>query len=153
MGKKASLLATQRTQITVLWQEGYSELHCGKTAVHTAKVNFMKYGNYKDRKRSGRPRKSIPKDDNVMKRIVAHSPTSSCQKIKTYLSQKDAEISLKTIFRHLCDQFNLKLYKPARKPRLTPQIKMKRLTFAKKYESWTAEDWGQVMFSDESTFY
>ena len=108
MGKKASLLATQRTQITVLWQEGYSErmiaskLHCGKTAVHTAKVNFIKYGNYKDRKRSGRPRKSIPKDDNVMKRIVAHSPTSSCQKIKTYLSQKGAEIRLKTIFRHLC---------------------------------------------------
>ena len=25
MGKKASLLATQRSQITVLWQEGYSE--------------------------------------------------------------------------------------------------------------------------------
>ena len=137
MGTKASLLATQRTQITVLWQEGYSErmfaskLHCGKTAVHTAKVNFMKYGNYKDRKRSGRPRKSTPRDDNMMKRIVARSPTSSCQKIKIYLSQKGAEISLKTISRRLCDQFNLKLYKPARKPRLTPQMKMKRLALAK----------------------
>ena len=31
-------------------------------------------------------------------------------------------------------------------------MKMKRLAFAKKYESWTAVDWGQVMFSDESTF-
>ena len=92
MDKKASLLATQRAQVTILWLEGYSErmiaskLHCGKTAVHTAKVNFMKYGNYKDRKRSGRPRKSTPRDDNVMKRIVACSPTSSCQKIKTNLS-------------------------------------------------------------------
>ena len=146
MGKKASLLATQRDQITVLWQEGYSErmtaskLHCGKRAVHTTKVNFMKYGNYNDRKRSGRSRKSTPKDDSTMKRIVAGSPTSSCQNIKTYLSHKGAEISLKAISRRLCGQFNLKLYKPARKPRLTPQMEKKRLAFAKKYESLTAED-------------
>ena len=158
MGKKASLLATQRAQITVLWQEGDSErmiaskLYCSKAAVYTAKVNFMKYGNYKDRKRSERLRKSTPKDDNMMKRIVARSLTCSCQKIKTYLSQKGAEVSLKTISRRFCDQFNLKLCKPARKPRLTPHMKIKRLAFAKKYESWTAKDWSQVMFSDESTF-
>ena len=66
MGKKASLLATQSAQITVLWQEGYLErmiastLLCSETAVYTAKVNFIKYGNYKDRKRSGRSRKSTP---------------------------------------------------------------------------------------------
>ena len=82
MGKKASLLATQRVQITILWQEVYSErmiafkLHCSKTAVHTAKVNFMKYGNYKDRKRSEMPRKSTPRDDNMIKRIVARFPIS-----------------------------------------------------------------------------
>ena len=29
---------------------------------------------------------------------------------------------------------------------------MKCLAFAKKYESWTAENWGQGMFSNESTF-
>ena len=45
--------------------------HCCKTAVHTTKVNFMKYGNYKDRKRSGRPQKSTPRDDSMMKRMVA----------------------------------------------------------------------------------
>ena len=88
----------------------------------------------------------------MMKRIVACSSTSSCQKIKAYLSQKGTEVTLKTISRLLCDQFDLKLCRPARKPRLTPQMKMKRLAFAKKYESWTAEDYGQVMFSNESTF-
>ena len=122
MSKKAS---SQGVQITVSLQEGYSErmiaskLHCSKTTVHTAKVNFMKYGNYKDRKKSGRHRKSTPRDDNMTKRIVliARSPTSSCQKIKAYLCQKGTEVSLKTISRGLCDQFDLKLYKPARKPR------------------------------------
>ena len=37
----------------------------------------------------------MPKDDNMMKRIVACSPTGSCQKIKAYLSQKSIEINLK----------------------------------------------------------
>ena len=55
----------------------------------------------------------------MMKKIVARSPISSCQKIKVYLSQKGTEVSLKTISRRLCDQFDLELYKPARKPRLT----------------------------------
>ena len=49
-----------------------------------------------------------------------------------YLSQKDTEVSLQTISRRRCDQFDLKLYKPAQKPRLTPQMKMKRLSFTKK---------------------
>ena len=104
MGKKASLLAAQRAQITVLWQEGYSERiiaserHCSKTAVHTAKVHFMKNGNYKDRKRNGRPRKSTPRDDNMMKRIVACFPTNSCQKIKARWSQKGTEVSFKDNF-------------------------------------------------------
>ena len=152
MAKKASLLATQRAQNTILWQEGYSEcmiaskLHCSNTAVRTAKIYFMKYRNYKDRKRKGGPRKSAPRDNNTMKRIVACSPTSFCQKSRPFLSQKDTEISLQTISRRRCDQFPLKLYKPARKPRLNLQMKMKRLAFAKKYESWTAEDWVKLCF-------
>ena len=137
MGKTASLLTTQRAQIIVLWQEGYSErmiaskLHCSKSAVHAAKINFIKYGNYKDRKRNWRPRKSTPRDDNMMKKIVGCFLTNPCQKIKAYLIQNGLEVSVKTIFRRLCEQFDLKLYKPARKPRLTPQMKMKRLAFAK----------------------
>ena len=87
-----------------------SKLHCSKTAFHTAKVNFVKHGNYKEKKRSRRQRKSTPRDDNMMKRILARSPTSSCQKIKAYLSQKGTDASLKTILRLLCDQFDLKMY-------------------------------------------
>ena len=137
MSKKASLLASQGVQITVLWQEGYSERtiaskpHFSKTAVHTAKVHFMKYGNYKDRKRSGRPRKSTPRNDNMMKRIVARSLISSCQKIKAYFSQEGIEVSLKTVSRRLCDQFDLKLYKPARKHCLTPPDKNKAIGICK----------------------
>jgi hypothetical protein len=40
----------------------------------------------------------------------------------------------------------------AKKPLLTEAMKLKRLAFAKKYRSWTASEWRNVMYSDESTF-
>ena len=48
-------------------------------------------------------------------------------------------------------KFGLKACKPARKPQLTPPplMKKKRLSFAKARRSWTSEDWGKVLFSDE----
>ena len=47
--------------------------------------------------------------------------------------------------------FGLKACKPARKPRLIPLIKKKRFSFVKIHRSWTSEDWGKVLFSDESS--
>ena len=32
------------------------------------------------------------------------------------------------------------------------EIRKKRMAFAKAHEHWTVEDWGKVMFSDESHF-
>jgi hypothetical protein len=46
----------------------------------------------------------------------------------------------------------LKSYRPARKPKLSPKNIKDRLTFCKKYQDWTAEQWEKVMFCDESTF-
>ena len=57
-----------------------------------------------------------------------------------------------TISRRLSREFNLKSYKPARKSRLTPVMKVKRLAFAKKHRNWTIQQWSKVLFSDESTF-
>ena len=57
-----------------------------------------------------------------------------------------------TVSRRLSKEFNLKSYKPAKKPRLTAAMKAKRLQFANNHQHWTAEQWGKVLFSDESTF-
>jgi hypothetical protein len=42
--------------------------------------------------------------------------------------------------------------KAAQKPLITDKMRKKRLQYARKYKGWTKEQWGQVMFSDESTF-
>ena len=40
----------------------------------------------------------------------------------------------------------------AKKPLLYRKNIGERLIFCKRYRDWTAEDWGKVIFSDESTF-
>ena len=122
----------------ILQKEGYSErqigscLKCSKTAVHTALVNFRNSGEYSDKKRSGRLRKTTPGDGHLIRRIAARSPMSSSKKICSTLLATGTDVSSRTVSRRLLNDFDLKSCKPARKPHLTPAMKVKRLAFAKK---------------------
>ena len=157
MGKKASLSEVQRAEIVTLHKEGYAEraiserVGCSKTAVHQAVVKFQTKRTYTDTKRSGRPRKTSPRDDHIIRRTAVRSPTSSANKIRSALLAKGVNVSRRTVSRRLVDDFGLKSHKPAKKPRLTPAMKVKRLRFAKKHVRWTLQQWQQVFFSDEST--
>ena len=66
-------------------------------------------------KKSGRPRKTTARDDIAMKRIVAHSPTSSCKKVRANLLRKGTDVTKSTVFRRLSEEFGLKSCKPAKK--------------------------------------
>ena len=153
MGKKKSLSEVQRAQIVALHGQNLSErqisaqLGCSKTAVHQAIAKYQQDGSNTDKKRTGRPRVTIAREDNVMRRIVVRSPTSSMKKIRAELLRR-GRISHMTVSRRLSKEFNLKSYKP----RLTAAMKAKRLQFANNHQHWTAEQWGKVLFSDESTF-
>lgn len=157
MGKNVSLSDVERAQIVTLYKEGYSErsicekVKHSKNAVHNALVKFQKTGTYSDAKRSGRPRKTTLRDDHVIRRVAVRSPTSSASKIRSVLLARGAKVSRRTVSRRLVDDFGLKAHKPAKKPRLTPAMKAKRLNFAKKHSKWTIQQWHQVFFSDEST--
>ena len=70
------------------------------------------------------------------------SPTSSMKKIKAELLRRGRKVSHMTVSRRLSKEFNLKSYKPAKKPSLTwfftPAMKAKRLQFANNHQRWTA---------------
>ena len=74
-----------------LHQEGYSEraisekLKFSKTAIHNAIVKFFNSGSYSDSKRSGRPRKMTPREDNAIKRIAVQSPMMPSMTIRLAL--------------------------------------------------------------------
>ena len=140
MGRKASLTEVQRAQIVLLHDEGYSErqialkMRCSKTAVNNAIRKFEHDGQYSDKKRLERPRKTTSRDDNMMKLTVARSPTSYCKKIQGMLLRKGCEVSISSISRRLSKEFYPKSFKPAQKPKLTAAMKIMRLNFARRHQ-------------------
>ena len=91
-------------RIVTLHEEGHSErkiavkMACSKTAVHTTINNFELYGNYSDKKKSGRPRKTSCGDDHMMKLTASRSPTSSCTKLDVD-PQRDDDASPMSTYR------------------------------------------------------
>ena len=148
----------QRAQIVILHKKEVSErqiaasLSFSKTRVHQAITKHVCEGIFCDRKRSGRPRKTSIRDNNLIRRMVVRSPTGSTKELQAALLRKGTRVTQMTISQRLSRKFNQKLYKPAQKPRLTQVMKAKRLAFAKKHRDWTIQQWSKVLFSDESTF-
>ena len=92
-GQKKSLTEVKRAQIVILHKEGVSErqiaerLSVSKTGVHQTITKHVSEGIFCDRKRSGRPRKTSIRDDNLIRRIVVRSLTSSTKKLQDALLQ------------------------------------------------------------------
>lgn len=59
--------------------------------------------------------------------------------------------SARTVRRRLLED-GLVSRRAAKKPLLSRKNIRDRLIFCKRYRDWTAEDWGKVIFSDESSF-
>ena len=85
---------------------------CSKTAVHQAIAKYRQDGSYTDKKRTGRPRVTTAREDNVMRRIVVMSSTSSMKKIRAEMLRRGRRISHMTISRRLSKDFDMKSYKP-----------------------------------------
>jgi len=82
----------------------------------TGKVDILK--------RSGRPKITSPRDDNMIKRLVVKTPSISSTEIKLELP---SVVSTRTIRRRLSDQFGLRSRRPAKKPLLNDQQRRKKI--------------------------
>jgi len=154
MGKRPSLSPTKRAQIVALQRTGLSqvaishELGISRKAVQVALKKFEATGSYRDAARSGRPRKTSKKDDRVIRRLVFTRPTATTADVQRQLATAEIHIHRSTISRRL-KAMNLKAFRPARKPLLTPAMRKRRLQFAKAHRHWTAQEWRKVLWSDE----
>ena len=87
---KSSLTEVQRAQRFTLHGKEYtvrnigSKLCCSKTTVHN--------DTFHDRKRSGRPQKTISRDHCSMRQIAMHTPNTSWKKIRASLRLKGTAV-------------------------------------------------------------
>ena len=144
----------KRAQIAALCQSGMTQVSVAKQlglsrqCVSYTMKRYNETGSFTTRPRRGRPLATTPATDRSIRRACVAAPTASAASIA---AQLPVPVSTRTIQRRLHDKFNLKAYRPAKKPYLSKKNVRDRVAFCKKVNAWTPEMWSRVLFSDEST--
>lgn len=105
-------------------------------------------GRIADAPRSGRPRACEGEEDRLIIAAAVADPFLNAQEIKRELG---LHVSCDTIRKRL-KEAGLRNCIASQKPFLTERQRRQRLEFARAYEHWGVEEWGQVIFTDESSF-
>jgi len=146
--KRSVIVAPAKKKLSysaTAWRVGCSKASVGKTL-----KLFDETGRVFSRQRSGRPRRTTRRDDIAMLKAIKKQPFLSASDVKKEVPC--VKVSLRTVRRHLCDEFNLRSRHAARKPLFNSKQVTKRLHFCRKYMNWTTAQWSRVMFSDEIMF-
>jgi transposase len=154
---KAKTTNSQRAVIRVLVAEGQSQKYAARkvkvsqSTASRALKRFSETSHDEDRPRVGRPRLSTPRDDRVLERLSLNNRFRPATRLKEDWEQSGMQAGVHTVRRRL-SEFGLSGRVARKKPLLTAIQKARRLAFAKKHASWTAEDWEAVLWTDESPF-
>ena len=134
------------------YQEVSSLLSIPKSTItYTFKRYQQGYG-VCDRPKCGRPRKTTPRLDKLIRRKSVKDPRKSAIEISRELSEVNlCNVSRSTVTRRLHD-FGLFGRKSVKKPYISKKNQKARLEFAKQHLNWTVEQWSKVGFSDESKY-
>lgn len=158
MVKSSELTPRKKRVIEVLSQEGYNctqiaaKVGCSRSAVSRNLLKLKETGTMNNKVRTGRPRISSERDDKVLRRLCMKNRfLTSKQLLAEWQSSTGTTASSSIVRRRLCGM-GFRSCKAKQKPILSVQMRRKRLSWAKAHVNWTDEQWGQVIFSDESRF-
>ncbi|GFV21841.1 uncharacterized protein TNCV_4525281 [Trichonephila clavipes] len=92
-----------------------------------------------------------PRSERSLKKICLENRFAITKVIKSQLQDINVNASERTVRRKLKD-LSFKTCRPAKKQKLTPAMKAKRLNWAKQWRDKDVDFWRSICFSDESTF-
>ncbi|CAJ0935983.1 unnamed protein product [Ranitomeya imitator] len=146
-----------RAAIIALHKNGLTGKSIAATKIAPQSTIYCIIKNFKERasivvkKAPGRPRKTSKRPDRILKLFQLRDRTTSSAELAQEWQQAGVSASARTVRRRLFEQ-GLVSRRTAKKPLLSRKNIRDRLIFCKRYREWTAEDWGKVIFSDESPF-
>lgn len=152
---KPRLNDSEKIQIIELNAKNFSvkqiaiEVKRSKTTVRHWLKRWMDEKEIASKKRTGRKRKIDADKAAEIINLVRQKPTITAFEIKTDLN---LDVNTRTITRIL-NENKLKSFKVFKKPLHEPKHLQARLCFANCLKEWTYEDWKNVIFTDEKTFY
>ena len=158
MGKKP-VSETVRAQAVALHEAGMNQvqianqLKVSRCCVQNAIKKFEELGVHGDRKRSGRPRKLSDRDVRHLKRLVKGDARLSAAKITSDLNNSLPKPVTKRTVRNYLKELSYEYVVKVKKQWLSARHRQQRVAWCQDHMHWTPDDWKNVIFSDESTFY
>jgi len=146
----------QRWQIIGMHQTGMScraigaQLNINHTVISRLIRKHTDFGEVKDARRSGRPRKTTDRDDRALVRQARRSPKSTCTQLRHGWHPFN-RVSISTIRRRL-NFTGLRARRPIRRPLVTNQHRHARLAWCQARARWNLRTWRRIHWSDESRF-
>ena len=129
------------------------QLNVSKTCVFNAIKKHKETGEFTDKERTGRPKRLGERDQRHLKRLVKGENRLSMSKITRDLNESlPKPITSRTVFNYLKKlgyEYKVKL----KKQWLSVKHREQRVAWCRKYAGFTRDDWRNIIFSDESTFY
>ena len=102
--------------------------------------------------KSGRKRKTNEHQERLLVREIKKDPNKTAIDLQDHAKSKLGLDFSRWTAQRILNRHNLKAYRPAHTALLKECHRRARLLFACKYRHWTTEQWGKVIWSDESKF-
>lgn len=111
---------------------------------------FRQTGHVKDRRRSGRPKKTTARDDRALVLNARRNPRSHSGILRSQW-RLGYRVSLSTVRRRLHAR-GIRSYRPIKRPQLTRQHMRARRDWCFAWRNWNLRSWRRIHWSDESRF-
>lgn len=158
MPARRRLTAEQRGRALALLDEciGVREvsrrLQVSHSTIIRLRDRFIATGSSQERPHTGRPRATTRRQDRHLRLGALRDRTSTAATLRGHLrATTGANISCSTVRRRLREA-GLRSRRPAVRPVLSAVNRTRRLAWARQHVTWTRQQWGRVLFSDESRF-
>lgn len=158
MRNNRELSIIQRVEIQLLHKQDKSQvqisniLQCSRRAVQYTLQRFKQTGSYNNRLKIGRKRMTTERQDRELITESLRDRKKTSSKLAVSWSEAiNKPISARTTRRRLLEN-GLKGCKARKKPWLSKKNQILRYKWAIKYQSFTKDDWCNIVWSDESNF-
>lgn len=157
MGKKCDIPLAKIGEIKGLLQNTAYSLRqiakCTSVSHQTVMRVKNKIGNNEEfsSKRPPSKRKTTPRDDRMIRNICLKNRRKPLNVLTNIIQESGIPVSNRSIRRRLKED-GLICHRPAKKPKLTPSMKKRRLQWARNYRYWSVEQWEKV-FIENIVFY
>ena len=158
MGRRPSLSSNERARALGMLQSGLSTqrvaaiFRVAYSTMSRLMIRFNATNSVKDRRRSGRPKATTHRHDNLIRTLTLRNSTITARALQGQLrTAAGVTVSDQTI-RNRLHAAGLRARRPVVRIPLIQRHRIHRLDWCRRHLRWNGLQWSRVAFSDESRF-